>query len=92
MDRRYHDCKPSRHSVAQSFHFRTAQNEAPSGYRICRRHRRAPTDRTARGLVKRLQLDSSATLQVTSRYSGSATPVPDSLTTMVYGQKPFLMN
>ena len=42
-------------------------------------------------VVKRLQLDSSATLQVTSKYSGSATPVPDALTAMLYGQKPFLM-
>lgn len=43
-------------------------------------------------VVKRLQLDSSATLQVTSKYSGSATPIPDAVSTMVNGQKPFLMN
>jgi hypothetical protein len=43
-------------------------------------------------VVKRLQLDSSATLQVTSKYTGSATPIPDALTTMVNGKKPFLMN
>ncbi len=42
-------------------------------------------------VVKRLQLDSSATLQVTSNYGGSSTPLADGLSAMVSGQKVVLM-
>jgi Flp pilus assembly protein TadG len=42
-------------------------------------------------IVKRLQLDSSATLQVNSNYAGSATPLADGVSTMVLGSKPFLV-
>jgi len=42
-------------------------------------------------VVKRLQLDSSATLQVTSNYAGSSTPVADALSPMVNGTMAMLM-
>jgi Flp pilus assembly protein TadG len=41
-------------------------------------------------IVKRLQLDSGATLQVNNKYSGSSTPVPDAASTMVLGTSAYL--
>ncbi|MBI4365855.1 MAG: pilus assembly protein [Deltaproteobacteria bacterium] len=41
-------------------------------------------------VVKRLQIDSNAKLQVTSNYAGSATPLADGLSAMVDGPKIYL--
>ena len=41
-------------------------------------------------IVKYLQIDSGATLQVNSKYSGSSTPLADGLSTMVLGSNTFL--
>ena len=41
-------------------------------------------------IVKRLQIDSGASLQVNSNYSGSTTPLADGVSTMVLGSKTFL--
>jgi hypothetical protein len=41
-------------------------------------------------IVKRLQIDSGASLQVNSNYAGSATPVPDAVSAMVLGTTAYL--
>ncbi|MBI4275087.1 MAG: pilus assembly protein [Rhizobiales bacterium] len=42
-------------------------------------------------VVKRLQIDSNARLQVTNNYAGSTTPLADGLSAMVYGNRPILV-
>ena len=41
-------------------------------------------------IVKRLQIDSGASLQINSNYSGSATPLADGISTMVLGASAYL--
>jgi Flp pilus assembly protein TadG len=41
-------------------------------------------------IVKRLQIDSGASLQVNSNYSGSATPIPNAVSNMVIGTSAYL--